>query len=91
MLLQKDINTSRCTQWFFFRVHNHTHKGRVRFHILNLLKNYSSFESGMKVSVSRESNGYCWERRGEDIKYLKNNIKIGPEKTYHTLSFTYDF
>jgi hypothetical protein len=91
LLLQKDINTSRCTQWFFFRVHNGKLRGRVRFHILNLLKNYSSFESGMKISQCRESSGYCWARGGEDITYLRNNVKLHQDKTYYTLSFSFLF
>lgn len=45
----------------------------------------------MKVSVCKESNSYTWERRCDDIKYAKNNIKIGGEKTYHTLSFSFSF
>ena len=72
-------------------MHNHQYVGRVRFHILNFLKNYSSFQNGMKVAVCRQSNHHTWERQCEDIKYLKNNVKIGGEKTYHTLSFTYTF
>jgi hypothetical protein len=45
----------------------------------------------MKVSVCKETNNYIWERQCDDIKYTKNNIKIKGEKTYYSLSFTFNF
>jgi hypothetical protein len=91
LLLQKDINSTRCTQWFFFRVHNRREKGRARLHILNFFKNYSSYENGMKVLVCSQSNGFTWRRGCEDITYRRTNLAIAGEKNYYALSFTFDF
>jgi hypothetical protein len=45
----------------------------------------------MKIALARRSNGYSWLRGCEDIRYIKNNIKTKSEKTYYTLSFTFEF
>ena len=90
-MLQKDINSTRCTQWFFFRVHNKQMKGKLRFHILNFFKNYSSYENGMKILYCTSSNNYKWTRGCEDIIYSKTNIKIQGEKYHYALSFSFSF
>ena len=64
LMMQNDINTYGCTQWFFFRVHNNKLKGKVTFNILNLLKNYSAYENGMKINICSQSNDYTWTRGG---------------------------
>lgn len=45
----------------------------------------------MKVLVCSESNKYTWIRGCEDISYMKNNLKIGSNKAYYSLSFSYNF
>jgi hypothetical protein len=51
LLIQKDINTNSCTQWFFFLVRNNQQMGNIRFNLVNLTKKYSAYENGMKVCV----------------------------------------
>ena len=62
------MNTSKCTQWFFFKTIN-KNPGKVTFHILNFVKSYSVFSNGMKICLACKSNGYKWVRGGLDIKY----------------------
>lgn len=45
----------------------------------------------MKILCCSETNKYVWTRGCEEISYMKNNISIGKEKSYYTLSFTYNF
>ena len=87
LLLTKDFNTARCTQWFFFRVLN-KQKGKLTFHFLNFFKDYSSFEYGMQICMASRSNNYTWERGGYDIKYRRTNIKSG-QKNLYCLSFSH--
>jgi hypothetical protein len=99
LLLQNDINTNGHTQWFFFRVGNTTKGHTVKFNILNLAKPDSLYNYGMKVlclSEKRKLNdGIEWYRDGEDILYYKNCFrregKLGMEKFFYTLTFTYTF
>ena len=80
--------------------------GKVTFHIVNFIKNYSVFENGMKVAHAAKSNNYRWSRGCEEIKYRKTNIpvylnvnakntkpvNIGTNvRCYYALSFTYNF
>ena len=85
------MNTTKCTQWFFFRAENKA-AGKYTFHILNFIKNYSVFDNGMKICVAEKSEGFKWHRGGEDIKYRKTNIPVYNSKSgkkYYSLSFTY--
>lgn len=95
LLLQKDINTNSCTQWFFFRVRNRNRLGRVRFSIVNMTKKYSAYENGMKVCVfsrkEHEKMQKGWSRGCDNISYCRNNVPRSSGTSYYTLSFEYDF
>jgi len=87
------MNTSKCTQWFFFKTINKL-VGKVTFHILNFVKKYSVFESGMKICMASKSNGYKWIRGGTEIKYRETNIPITTKKSdrfYYALSFCHHY
>ena len=88
----RDINTSRCTQWFFFKVIV-KEAGTYTFRILNFTKNYSIFESGLKICYASNRKDYCWTRGCTNIKYLKTNIPISKSssKYYYSLTFNYVF
>ncbi|KRX02569.1 hypothetical protein PPERSA_11909 [Pseudocohnilembus persalinus] len=79
LLLQNDINTQGCTQWFFFKVQNKNKTGKVVFNILNFRKKKSLYQQGMKISVfslnSQKNNKISWFRGGENIYYFKNIIQ----------------
>ena len=63
LLVSRDMNTTKCTQWFFFRVRN-KNPGKYTFHILNFIKNYSVFDNGMKICIAKKSEGFQWHRGG---------------------------
>lgn len=87
------MNTSKCTQWFFFKTINKI-PGKVTFHILNFIKSYSIFSNGMKICYASKSNGYTWCRGCSDIKYRQTNISLGVKKSnkyYYSLSFSYTY
>lgn len=95
LLMQTDINTKGHTQWFYFRVTN-TQKTLVKFNILNFSKPDSLYNQGMKILMySNKENlnsGAGWYREGGNISYFANYIRrAGSQKTYFTLSFTYEF
>ena len=97
LLLQNDINTTGYTQWFFFRVSNTRQKSSVKFNILNVYKNNSLYQAGMKVIVysckKSEQSNLSWHRDGRDISYFENIYSKSPRSTRHfyTLTWTYDF
>ena len=47
-----DINTSGYTQWFYFTVLNKSKNQSVKFNIMNLYKNKSLYQNGMKPLLS---------------------------------------
>jgi cytosolic carboxypeptidase protein 2/3 len=49
LILQNDINTNGHTQWYFFRVGNTKVGQKIKFNILNLAKNDSLYNYGMKI------------------------------------------
>lgn len=63
LLMQNDINTYGCTQWFYFRVENGKTTGKMEFEIANFHKSSSLFTLGMKVLVYSSK-----KRHGEGSK-----------------------
>lgn len=49
LILQNDINSKGHTQWFFFRVANCKKGQKVKFNMLNMIKNKSLYNDGMKI------------------------------------------
>lgn len=98
LILQNDTNTHGYSQWFFFKVSN-VKKGRtVHFNILNMLKSYSLFNKGMKISVYSEKKAekekIGWHKSGENIVYYKNGLfkwSKNNRRYMNSLSFTYEF
>ena len=51
-LLQNDINTNGDTQWFYFKVKSSfKKKTAIKFNIINLYKNRSLYQFGLKILV----------------------------------------
>lgn len=98
LVVQNDTNTNGYSQWFFFRVSG-TRKGlRAHFNIINLMKDYSLFNRGMKISVYSEKHAEIekigWHKGGEDISYYRNGLYkfVRDQKRFlSSLSFTYEF
>lgn len=95
LILQNDINTKGNTQWFFFYVKNTCKDLSVKFNIINLGKQDSLFNQGMKILVyseTRERNlNIHWTREGEEVFYCPNALYKQNKKPYYTLTFTYKF
>lgn len=53
LLLENDVNSHGYTNWFFFKVNN-GEKGRIKMHIVNMVKNTTMFRQGMMVSIFDE-------------------------------------
>ena len=83
LLLQNDINTNGHTQWFYFKVKcNLKKKQIIKFNLLNLYKQKSLYQYGMKVctldvsksSANQEENQQLssWKRSCSSICYIQN-------------------
>ncbi|GIL75186.1 hypothetical protein Vretimale_7859 [Volvox reticuliferus] len=93
LILRPDINTRGHTQWFFFSVTNTRAGCRYKFNIINLLKEDSLYNDGMRPLVhsakAQAGRGLGWHRAGSRISYYANTIRRGRSgKTYYTLTFT---
>lgn len=68
LMMQNDINTYGCTQWFFFRVNN-KNPLKATFFINNFYKPQSLYQKGMKIlifSMKKFLNeGVGWVRGGQ--------------------------
>jgi len=74
---------------------------RVRFNIVNMQKNDSLYNYGMKPAVysSNQERGEDWVHGGEDICYYRNGLtsvkgsvrRRRPIRSQYTLTFTYTF
>ena len=70
----------------------------VKFNFLNLSKNDSLYNEGMKIlafsSQMNKDSGLGWHRVGTDISYYQNNYKkenMRFTRYYYTFTFTYEF
>jgi hypothetical protein len=95
LILQNDINTKGYGNWFYFKFYS-KFKGKYRFHIVNIQKNYSFFGYGMRPAVfslqKAKHLSSPWHYDGYNIVYQRNDlIKDDSSKIrYNTLSFTYE-
>lgn len=67
-MMQNDINTYGCTQWFFFKTKNKKIQ-KATFFINNFYKPQSLYQKGMKVLIFSTkkflNEGIGWVRGGE--------------------------
>ena len=98
LVVQNDTNTNGYSQWFFYRVAGGRKGQIVYFNIINLMKEYSLFNKGMKVSIysekkaDKEKKG--WDKGGINIEYYRNSLfKYVREqkRSLSSLSFSYEF
>ncbi|KAK9728680.1 Cytosolic carboxypeptidase N-terminal domain [Popillia japonica] len=98
LYLRTDLYTNKHTQWFYFRITNMRKNVMYRFSIVNLAKEESLFNEGMKVLMYSEKDAQLhsigWRRCGDNITYFSNE-NVGPDEPdqplLYTLSFTLEF
>ncbi|KAB0799155.1 hypothetical protein PPYR_07035 [Photinus pyralis] len=98
LYLRTDLYTNKHMQWFYFKV-THMKKGIVyRFSIVNMTKDESLYNDGMKPLLystkDAQLHNVGWRRCGDNITYFCNE-NVGPEDpdqvmTY-SLTFTLEF
>lgn len=98
LVVQNDTNTNGYSQWFFFRVTGGKKGQIVYFNIINLMKEYSLFNKGMKLSIYSEKKTEIekkgWHKGGTNIDYYRNSLfKYVKEqkRMLSSLSFSYEF
>lgn len=75
-----DYNSSTHSQWFFFSVRNIGKGRQYKFNIMNLQKDESCYQIGMKPFVystkrNREAGENLWRRGCENVCYYKNKLR----------------
>lgn len=77
LYLRKDLYTQRHMQWFYFRISNTRSRTIYRLSIVNLCKEDSLYNEGLKpllYSLKDASlHAVGWRRCGENISYYKND------------------
>ena len=96
LLLDFDTETQSHTQWYYFSVQNQKANCTVRFTILNLGKQKSLYQRGLKplvYSVAKATQlGLGWHRDGVGLTYGPSSwLCEGIEAKYQQLSFRYTF
>jgi len=98
LIVQNDTNTNGYSQWFFYRVTGGKKGQTVHFNILNLMKEYSLFNRGMKISLYSEKKAEHekkgWHKGGFKIEYYRNSLfkYVREQKRFlSSLSFSYEF
>jgi hypothetical protein len=98
LVVQNDTNTNGYSQWFFYRVTGGKKGKMVHFNIINLMKEYSLFNKGMKVSIYSEKKAEIenkgWHKGGINIEYYRNSLfKYVREqrRSLSSLNFSYEF
>jgi hypothetical protein len=76
--LQDDTNTIGYCLWFFFRFYNRKKHEQLQFDVVNLRKNYSLFQKGMKVCVysrrKHKQDKVGWHRAATCLDYFPNGM-----------------
>ncbi|KAL4449621.1 hypothetical protein ABPG74_007444 [Tetrahymena malaccensis] len=79
LILEFDSGTDHFTQWYFFRTLNIKKNTKVKFNIVNLYKERSLYEKGLRPVVfsqkAFEQKGEKWHRDCENIQYARNEFK----------------
>ncbi|KAG9398270.1 hypothetical protein AC1031_014863 [Aphanomyces cochlioides] len=100
LVLRPDLHTLGYTQWFYFAVANAVAHVDYTFHIVNLYKPDSLFNSGLQPVVysveSAETQALGWYRAGRNVCYYANpwlqpSKSSRPDVSFYTLSFTLSF
>lgn len=98
LVVQNDTNTNGYSQWFFYRVTGGKKGQTVHFNVINLMKEYSLFNKGMKISVysekKAETDNKGWFKGGLNIEYYRNSLfkYVREQKRFlSSLCFSYKF
>ncbi|RHY29734.1 hypothetical protein DYB32_004890 [Aphanomyces invadans] len=103
LILRPDVHTTGYTQWFYFAVANAEPSVAYTFHIVNLYKPDSLFNTGLQPVVysvqDASTDAIGWKRAGTDVCYYANPYKQpkqtkaddGHASTFFTMSFTLTF
>lgn len=77
LVLQNDVNTKGYGNWFYFKLASKS-KGKHRFHIVNIQKNFSFFGYGMRPVVfslqKMAQSGTEWHYDGYNLVYQRNEL-----------------
>jgi cytosolic carboxypeptidase protein 2/3 len=79
LYLNFDHNTLNYTQWYYFSVRNIAADVTVKFNIMNLQKDDSTYSIGNKPFIfsqrqNQTNNTNEWARGGFDIEYRRNKL-----------------
>ncbi|XP_011501923.1 PREDICTED: cytosolic carboxypeptidase 2-like [Ceratosolen solmsi marchali] len=92
--LRNDLYTQRHTQWYYFRISNTKSGTMYRLSIVNLWKENSLYNEGLKPLLYSTKDATAksigWRRCGENIIYYKNDSS-DDRKEKHTLTFNIYF
>ncbi|KAG5314297.1 NNAD carboxypeptidase, partial [Acromyrmex insinuator] len=96
LYLRRDLYTQRHTQWYYFRVSNTRSRITYRFSIVNMCKEESLYNEGLKPLLysteDARTRAVGWRRCGDNITYYRNNDSSSDdEKEKHTLTFNISF
>ncbi|KYN37082.1 Cytosolic carboxypeptidase NnaD [Trachymyrmex septentrionalis] len=96
LYLRRDLYTQRHTQWYYFRVSNTRSRLTYRFSIVNMCKEESLYNEGLKPLLysteDARTRSVGWRRCGDNITYYRNNDSSSDdEKEKHTLTFNISF
>ena len=95
LVLQHDINSKGYGNWFYFKITSKQPK-TFRIHILNVQKNFSYFNSGMRPVIfslrKNQAKGMQWHHDGYELSYQHNHIPkdSNTKGLYNTLTFMID-
>ena len=95
LVLQNDVNTKGYGNWFYFKLSSKS-KGKHRFHIVNIQKNFSYFGYGMRPVVfslqKMAQLGTEWHYDGYNLVYQRNELLKDDtgQQRFNTFSFTYE-
>ncbi|XP_029662311.1 cytosolic carboxypeptidase 2-like [Formica exsecta] len=96
LYLRRDLYTQRHTQWYYFKVSNTRSRITYRFSIVNMCKEESLYNEGLKPLLysteDARTRSVGWRRCGDNIAYYRNNDSSSDEeKEKHTLTFNISF
>ncbi|XP_029166234.1 cytosolic carboxypeptidase 2 [Nylanderia fulva] len=96
LYLRRDLYTQRHTQWYYFKVSNTRSRITYRFSIVNMCKEESLYNEGLKPLLysteDARTRSVGWRRCGDNITYYRNNDSSSDEeREKHTLTFNISF
>ncbi|KAF5308100.1 hypothetical protein FQR65_LT00643 [Abscondita terminalis] len=98
LYLRTDLYTNKHMQWYYFKVTKMKKNLMYRFSIVNMTKDASLYNEGMKPLLYSTKDAHLhhigWRRCGNNITYFCND-NVGPEDAdqvmTYTLTFTMEF